>query len=128
MHSPMHMHTQMQACKTTCSSSHPWHPPPPSPSTECAHTYFPIALSPRPSLQTDTDGKPVRKRDAMRIMRTIGRSAPVEYHVTDKEPTKKEDWARVVGVICLGKAWQFKKWPFKVGGGACAVHMLCRPS
>lgn len=33
----------------------------------------------------------------------------------DKEPRDKDGWGRVVAVVCLGKAWQFKKWPFKVG-------------
>jgi parafibromin len=45
------------------------------------------------------------------ILRKIGRAKPVKYHITDKEPPK-EDWNRVVGVFCLGKPWQFKKFPF----------------
>ncbi len=36
----------------------------------------------------------------------------------DKEPTSRSDWERVVAVVCSGKAWQFKKWPFKVGAAA----------
>lgn len=46
------------------------------------------------------------------IYRKIGRNKPIKYHITDKEPKSKEDWARVVGVFCLGKPWQFKKFPF----------------
>jgi parafibromin len=47
------------------------------------------------------------------ILRKIGRAKPVKYHITDKEPTSQEDWKRVVGVFCLGKPWQFKKFPFR---------------
>ena len=49
-----------------------------------------------------------------KINRTIGRkNGAMKYYVTDKEPTKKEDWKRVIGVFCLGKPWQFKRFPFK---------------
>ena len=48
-----------------------------------------------------------------RCMRSEGRKSPVKYHVTDRDPSRKEDWDRVVAVFCLGKAWQFKKWPFE---------------
>ena len=37
-----------------------------------------------------------------------------------QEPERKEDWKRVVAVFCLGKPWQFKKWPFKVSGAAAS--------
>lgn len=47
------------------------------------------------------------------MMRTAGRKAPgIKYHITDKEPQKEEDWNRVVAVFCLGKAWQFRRFPF----------------
>jgi parafibromin len=58
----------------------------------------------------------------LRIMRTMGRPAPgVKYHVTDKEPSTKEDWDRVVAVFALGKPWQFKKFPF---AGASSGDMV----
>lgn len=58
----------------------------------------------------------------LRVMRTMGRPAPgVKYHVTDKEPSTKEDWARVVAVFALGKPWQFKKFPF---AGASSGDMV----
>ena len=47
----------------------------------------------------------------LKLSRTIG-NRKVFYHVTDKEPKRPEDWERVVGVFCLGKPWQFKKFPF----------------
>jgi hypothetical protein len=57
-----------------------------------------------------------------RCMRIEGRKAPgVKYHITDRDPTKKEDWDRLVAVFCLGKGWQFKKWPFK---GASSGDMV----
>lgn len=56
-----------------------------------------------------------------RCMRTEGRKQPIKYHVTDRDPTKKEDWDRLVAVFCLGKTWQFKKWPFK---GASSGDMV----
>ena len=57
--------------------------------------------------------KGAKKRPYERCTRTEGRNAPVKYHITDKDPSKQEDWDRVVAVFCLGKAWQFKKWPFE---------------
>lgn len=57
-----------------------------------------------------------------RCMRIEGRNPPgVKYHITDRDPTKKEDWDRLVAVFCLGKSWQFKKWPFK---GASSGDMV----
>lgn len=50
------------------------------------------------------------KKDKIYINRTIGRNKPVKYEITDVLP---RDWSRVVGVVCLGKAWQFKQWPHK---------------
>lgn len=48
----------------------------------------------------------------LKLTRNVG-GKKVHYHVTDKEPKKPEDWERVVGVFCLGKPWQFKKFPFR---------------
>lgn len=57
-----------------------------------------------------------------RCMRIEGRNPPgIKYHITDRDPTKKEDWERLVAVLCLGKPWQFKKWPFK---GASSGDMV----
>jgi parafibromin len=57
-----------------------------------------------------------------RCMRIEGRKHPgVKYHITDRDPTKKEDWDRLVAVCCLGKAWQFKKWPYR---GAASGDMV----
>lgn len=39
----------------------------------------------------------------------------VRYEVVDKAPsTGSERWERVVAVVCLGKKWQFRGYPFKV--------------
>ena len=46
-----------------------------------------------------------------RIHRTIGRQRPIRYEITDKAPTDKATWDRVVALFCLGKAWQFKTYP-----------------
>jgi parafibromin len=63
------------------------------------------------------------------ILRTIGREKkPIKYHVTDKEPTSKQDWDRVVGVFCLGKPWQFKKFPFKGASNGDLVDTFQRVS
>ncbi|PSC73571.1 parafibromin-like isoform X2 [Micractinium conductrix] len=59
------------------------------------------------------NGELPAKEDKVTLHRSIGRKAPVKYCVTDKEPSSKEEWDRVVAVVCLGKPWQFKKWPFK---------------
>lgn len=65
--------------------------------------------------QTTEEAKRVKpvKEDRAAIERTIGCKGPVKFYVTDKEPTSRSDWDRVVAVVCSGKAWQFKKWPFK---------------
>jgi hypothetical protein len=66
------------------------------------------------------------------VFRRAGRAPPpgdprpdkwpgVKYHVTDREPARREDWVRVVAVVVLGKPWQFKTWPFK---GAAAGDLL----
>ena len=46
-----------------------------------------------------------------RIHRSIGRNRPIRYEITDKAPTDKANWDRVVALFCLGKAWQFKGYP-----------------
>ncbi|KAL3133393.1 hypothetical protein ABBQ38_007261 [Trebouxia sp. C0009 RCD-2024] len=46
-----------------------------------------------------------------RIHRTIGRQRPIRYEITDRAPTDKATWDRVVALFCLGKAWQFKAYP-----------------
>ncbi|KAK2077895.1 hypothetical protein QBZ16_003763 [Prototheca wickerhamii] len=63
----------------------------------------------------------VIKQDRIVIERTIGREKAVPYEVTDVEPTHRRDWDRVVAVFCSGKAWQFKKWPFR---GAASGDLL----
>ena len=45
----------------------------------------------------------VKKQSAVTVLRTIGRPAPVKYHVTDTPPAAKDtrEWARVVAVFTL---------------------------
>ncbi len=62
------------------------------------------------------------------ILRKIGRAKPIKYHITDKEPTSKADWDRVVGVFCLGKPWQFKKFPFTGASNGDLVDTFQRVS
>lgn len=39
----------------------------------------------------------------------------VSYELVDQPPSKNSSrWERVAGVICQGKRWQFKEYPFKV--------------
>lgn len=46
----------------------------------------------------------------------------VEYELVDQPPSKGSSrWERVVGVICQGKKWQFKEYPFKV----CLRNFQC---
>ena len=62
------------------------------------------------------EGKGKASKD--RIHRTIGRPRPIRYEITDKAPSDKATWDRVVALFCLGKAWQFKAYPkalFPVG-------------
>lgn len=63
------------------------------------------------------------KEAYVRILRREGRdpTRPVKYHVTDRDPTRKEDWERLVSVGVLGKSWQFKRWPYK---GASSGDMV----
>lgn len=62
------------------------------------------------------------------ILRKIGRAKSIKYHITDKEPTSQEDWKRVVGVFCLGKPWQFKKFPFTGASNGDLVDTFQRVS
>ena len=58
-------------------------------------------------------GKPAQ----VAIRRTIGTQRPVKFELTDRLPSDKERWSRVVALFCNGKAWQFKQYPndlFKV--------------
>ena len=72
--------------------------------------------------RSKTPKKPVYER----CMRLEGKTKPVKYHITDKDPTKKEDWDRLVAVCCLGKTWQFKKWPFKGASSGDMVDTFLR--
>jgi RNA pol II accessory factor, Cdc73 family, C-terminal len=50
---------------------------------------------------------------------------PIPYDVL-AEPPKLSDvasWDRVVGVICLGKNWQFKNYPIKVRHVSHVTHL-----
>lgn len=64
-----------------------------------------------------------KKEVYLRVLRREGRDPkrPVKYHVTDRDPTRKEDWDRLVSVGVLGKTWQFKRWPHK---GASSGDMV----
>ncbi len=67
-----------------------------------------------------------RKQALEVVARSIGRGAPVAYHVTDRAPERgSRDWARVVAVFVTGAAWQFKGWPFKARPTG-AVHGVPR--
>ena len=46
-----------------------------------------------------------------RIHRSVGRARPIRYEITDRAPSDKATWDRVVALFCLGKAWQFKAYP-----------------
>jgi parafibromin len=40
---------------------------------------------------------------------------PVKFEIVDKAPSmNSERWERVVAVICQGKKWQFRGYPFRV--------------
>jgi len=62
-----------------------------------------------------------------------GQAHKRQYVVMDKEPAAgSDDWKRVVGVVCLGKPWQFKTWPQKYFGQGIATgnmaetfHKVC---
>eukprot|EP00889_Picochlorum_renovo_P007651 jgi/Picre1/34681/NNA_002149.t1 len=45
--------------------------------------------------------KAPKKPSYERCMRSEGKSKPVKYHITDKDPTKKEDWDRLVACVVL---------------------------
>jgi len=52
-----------------------------------------------------------KKESRMTITRTIGRTKPLPYEVTDKTPEQKQEWERVVAVFVTGATWQFKGFP-----------------
>ena len=59
----------------------------------------------------DKGAKGQAKEAKARIHRSIGRNRPIRYEITDKAPTDKATWDRVVALFCLGKPWQFKGYP-----------------
>ena len=66
----------------------------------------------------DKAAKGEAKEAKAKIHRTIGRNRPIRYEITDRAPSDKGTWDRVVALFCLGKAWQFKGYPqqlFPVG-------------
>ena len=68
------------------------------------------------------------KEAYVRCLRTEGKDPkrPVKYHVTDRDPSRKEDWERLVSVCALGKAWQFKRWPYKGAGSGDMVDTFLK--
>lgn len=73
----------------------------------------------------DKGAKGEAKEPKARIHRTIGRNRPIRYEITDRAPSDKAGWDRVVALFCLGKAWQFKSYPKQlfpvILGCACAT-------
>lgn len=73
----------------------------------------------------------VKRDGVVRILRKIATKEgqkPIFYNITDKEPKKEEDWAKVVGVFVLGKPWQFKYWPYpgaKEGDMVATFNTVC---
>lgn len=77
------------------------------------------------------------RRGSILIERVVrnnrGQAHKRQYVVMDKEPAAgSDDWKRVVGVVCLGKPWQFKTWPQKYFGQGIATgnmaetfHKVC---
>ena len=63
-----------------------------------------------------------KKESRITIMRSIGRAKPRPYEVTDKTPTHKHEWERVVAVFVTGATWQFKGFP-----DAVSHHSLKSP-
>ena len=55
------------------------------------------------------------KKDAYALFRrTIGRTHPVVYSITERAPAPDSpEWGRVVAVFVMGQTWQFKTWPHK---------------
>lgn len=55
-----------------------------------------------------------KKPDFVHVKRKCGSDRAVTFEVIDQEPRKGSiRWERVVAVICSGKMWQFKKYPFQ---------------
>lgn len=53
-----------------------------------------------------------KRPERVRVERMSKTGKKVKYDISDREPRDKRDWDRVVAVICLGKPWQFRNWPF----------------
>ena len=50
----------------------------------------------------------------------------VKFEIVDQAPSmKSERWERVVAVVCSGKIWQFKEWPFSVRRHWLMLRGLC---
>lgn len=74
----------------------------------------------------DKGAKGEAKESKTRIHRTIGRNRPIRYEITDRAPSDKASWDRVVALFCLGKAWQFKSYPKQLFPVMlCTALMLC---
>ena len=66
------------------------------------------------SMETSRQGAAAAGRGKLpkdRIHRSVGRARPTRYEITDRAPSDKATWDRVVALFCLGKAWQFKAYP-----------------
>ncbi|DBA92006.1 TPA: hypothetical protein ACH3X2_003894 [Trebouxia sp. C0005] len=66
------------------------------------------------SMETSRQGAAAAGRGKLpkdRIHRSVGRARPIRYEITDRAPSDKATWDRVVALFCLGKAWQFKAYP-----------------
>lgn len=51
----------------------------------------------------------------------------ITYEVVDQPPSKSSSrWERVAAVICQGKRWQFKEYPFKVK--TSVLSLICNNS
>jgi hypothetical protein len=61
-----------------------------------------------------------QKPPLVHVKRKSGSDRTIVFEVIDQEPRKGSTrWERVVAVICSGKLWQFKKYPFQ----ACFISM-----
>ncbi|EFJ51730.1 hypothetical protein VOLCADRAFT_103365 [Volvox carteri f. nagariensis] len=71
-----------------------------------------------PAAQAQAAASGAPKPSSLTIRRTAHRGPPgVEYTLTDRAPPAgSPDWERVVAVVVQGAKWQFKDWPYKVGG------------
>lgn len=53
----------------------------------------------------------VQRPEKVRIEREVN-GKKIKIDILDREPRDKKDWDRVIAVVCLGKPWQFRSWPF----------------